>query len=257
MMPAAKFGEDNGPQISLCEIMESIQGEGLLIGCPQVFVRLAGCNLCCYYCDTQESRVAAPVSYNIYPLTGQRGQALSRSNPVDPAALAKLIQQHFTAKWISFTGGEPLLGAAFIKAAAGLLKPRGYRFLLETNGTLPEALDICLEKMDCISMDWKLFSANQHDFSREHLQFLARARAKFCYVKIVVAGDSDDDEVKHALGSISYVDRKIPVVLQMASPQPNCPAPTMAKMLRLLQAGIKDLDEVRIMPQMHRLMGIT
>ena len=34
------------------EIFSSIQGEGLYIGCKQIFIRFCACNLNCYYCDT-------------------------------------------------------------------------------------------------------------------------------------------------------------------------------------------------------------
>ncbi|MDX9694125.1 MAG: 7-carboxy-7-deazaguanine synthase QueE, partial [Methanothermobacter sp.] len=40
----------------IMEVFSSIQGEGLLVGCRQIFIRFAGCNLNCKYCDTPESR---------------------------------------------------------------------------------------------------------------------------------------------------------------------------------------------------------
>ncbi|MEM4195978.1 MAG: 7-carboxy-7-deazaguanine synthase QueE, partial [Methanothermobacter sp.] len=40
----------------IMEVFSSIQGEGLLLGKRQIFIRFAGCNLNCSYCDTPESR---------------------------------------------------------------------------------------------------------------------------------------------------------------------------------------------------------
>ena len=49
----------------IIEVFSSIQGEGLLIGRRQIFVRFAGCNLNCNYCDTPESRKStAGTEYN-------------------------------------------------------------------------------------------------------------------------------------------------------------------------------------------------
>ena len=44
----------------IVELFSSLQGEGLLVGERQVFVRFAGCNLECAYCDTPAARSAPP-----------------------------------------------------------------------------------------------------------------------------------------------------------------------------------------------------
>ena len=41
---------------SINEVFSSIQGEGILLGRRQIFVRFSGCNLDCNYCDTSKSR---------------------------------------------------------------------------------------------------------------------------------------------------------------------------------------------------------
>ncbi len=81
------------------EVFSSIQGEGILIGRRQVFVRFSGCNLDCNYCDTSKSRD---------PLLGDlisTEELLFKIN--------KLITPDFHS--ISLTGGEPLLHSDFIK----------------------------------------------------------------------------------------------------------------------------------------------
>jgi len=42
---------------AIYEIFESIQGDRILVGVRQLFVRFAGCNLSCCYCDTPAARV--------------------------------------------------------------------------------------------------------------------------------------------------------------------------------------------------------
>ncbi|MCK5782821.1 MAG: 7-carboxy-7-deazaguanine synthase QueE, partial [Desulfobacterales bacterium] len=46
------------PKADLVEIFSSIQGEGTLVGCRQVFLRFSGCNLNCHYCDTNFQKTA-------------------------------------------------------------------------------------------------------------------------------------------------------------------------------------------------------
>ncbi len=94
----------------LVEIFESLQGEGRNMGRPCVFVRFAGCNLACPWCDTDVTRRFA----------------LSRDG-----LLAEV--QAFRAKSVILTGGEPTIQAEMPELVSAL-KGAGYWIGVETNG---------------------------------------------------------------------------------------------------------------------------
>ncbi len=108
----------------LVEVFESLQGEGRNTGRPAVFVRFAGCNLSCPWCDT---RVAANFS-------------LSRD-----ALLAEIAA--FKAKSVILTGGEPTIQDGMDELVAAL-KGLGYWVAVETNGTRDVAW---LKKVDYVA----------------------------------------------------------------------------------------------------------
>lgn len=100
------------------EIFASIQGESSRAGLPCVFIRLAGCNLDCRWCDTGYAR--------------QGGTEKS----ID-AILAEVQQWHIPL--VEITGGEPLCQPDCPTLAEALLA-EGYTVLVETNGSLPISL---------------------------------------------------------------------------------------------------------------------
>ncbi len=238
---------------NLTDIMESIQGEGLLIGSRQVFLRFTGCNLRCSYCDTPASFEAQPFCL-ISKYTG-RGEVWDEiPNPFSVDQLITLIKQ-YSSQWISLTGGEPLLWSNFIQELSGKLKMQGYKFLLETNGTMYEQLDICLPYIDLISMDFKLPSATGLDCSELHRRFLLRAQNTMLYIKIVIDAQTKKEEVQEAVNIIAAVDPGITVVLQPVTPVAGIFAPDNAVLLDLQKICQEKILDVRIIPQIHKYMG--
>jgi 7-carboxy-7-deazaguanine synthase len=101
------------------EIFFSIQGESTYAGLPCVFVRLAGCNLDCAWCDTAYAR------------TVENARTLSVDDVLKEVKRNK-------CRLVEITGGEPLIQPEARVLAERLLEA-GYKVLLETNGSVPLA----------------------------------------------------------------------------------------------------------------------
>jgi 7-carboxy-7-deazaguanine synthase len=101
--------------VGVYETFVSIQGESTWAGLPCFFVRLAGCNLRCSYCDT---------AYAYGPGIVRRVDELAQQAA---AAVVPLVE---------ITGGEPLLQPGFPGLARGLRSATGGTVLVETNGSL-------------------------------------------------------------------------------------------------------------------------
>ena len=120
----------------LVEIFKSLQGEGRNTGRPCVFVRFAGCNLSCPWCDTD----VAPRF------------ALSLADLLDEVAM-------FKAKSVILTGGEPTIQED-MPALVAALKKRGYWIAVETNGL---AAPDWLKKVDYVACSPKAEFADRYD----------------------------------------------------------------------------------------------
>src|SRR5262245_26917381 len=136
------------------EIFCSFQGEGLFAGRRHVFLRLAGCNLRCAYCDTPDS-LERTSSCTVHDLDGA---PRSLANPLAPDRLSALLAPFLSAPGVhalAVTGGEPLLQTGFLAETLLATRPR-VPVLLETNGTYPRRLPAVLDLIDIVSMDVKL-----------------------------------------------------------------------------------------------------
>ena len=238
----------------ISEIFFSIQGEGLYCGQKQVFLRFAGCNLACVYCDesaslnksfaeprpfeapgtsagAKEDEPAALIKRSTAPFYSHKLQAASHkqekkvgeggldykemSAAAAAAEVIKLARKN-RATAVSLTGGEPLLNWKFIKALAPALRKAGLAVHLETNGTLSRELLKVKSLVDVIAMDIKLpSSTGQKPFWREHGRFLSTAPKK-TFVKVVLTSKSSLSDFKKAVELTAAVPGIVPFFLQPA-----------------------------------------
>ncbi len=120
---------DDGQNLEVKSIFATLQGEGIYVGVPSVFVRLGGCNLACSFCDTEFEDAA------VMPLADILAQVDRLSRNDDGVCVRKLVV---------ITGGEPL--RQNIAQFCEKLLANGFMVQIETNGTLyrnlPQRIDI-------------------------------------------------------------------------------------------------------------------
>ena len=157
--------------MKVVEIFKSIDGEGIRVGYPVTFIRLAGCNLRCNYCDTKYSyedekfteMTPQEIYIKVYKLGGKR---------------------------ITLTGGEPLIHKD-VKVLVDLLIQKGYEVNIETNGSVD--ITLFLDKHTIITMDYKCASSDMED--KMLLDNISKLR-KQDVLKFVVSDDNDLDTVQ-------------------------------------------------------------
>ena len=254
---------------NIVEIFSGIQGEGIHVGRRQIFLRLAGCNLACDYCDQPEARTV-PALALIERAVGRRNFIAAR-NPLDVERTARAILQLDRPRGlhhaVSVTGGEPLMQAGFLAALLPALRRAGLRVLLETNGTRTEEFRALRHLVDIVSMDFKLRSSTGRAMpAKAHREFLRLAArgGREVYVKAVVSSRTTGAEIARAAGLIAAIKRPVPLVLQPVTRRGRLAClrggrtpvpPDAARLLELQAAAAKVLPDVRVIPQTHKIIG--
>lgn len=148
--------------MKIAEIFKSLQGEGKNQGKPCLFIRLAGCNLNCRWCDTAYARTGGmEMSLDITL------EQVWRTNP----------------SYVCITGGEPLLQATELESLLISLHKRGTAIDIETNGTFDFRK---LQPYASICMDVKCPSSGE----QSNLTLLDAIRPQDS-VKFVVKDEAD------------------------------------------------------------------
>ena len=165
------------------EIFHSIQGEGVSQGTPCVFLRLAGCNLACSWCDTAYSWNGT--------VPGVR---------LTPEKAAELALR-YPCRRLVLTGGEPLIQQKALPALLRLLPDHAVE--LETNGTIMPDAEL-LERITQFNVSPKLPHSGNETARTWKPDILRRlAFTEKAWFKFVVACEED---VKTALRQASGAD---------------------------------------------------
>jgi 7-carboxy-7-deazaguanine synthase len=163
--------------MKISEIFFSLQGEGIEIGLPTVFVRLFACDLRCSWCDT------------MYAVEGRDFKDMPLEEVVAEIA-------SYRCRRVCITGGEPLIQAKEAAAMAEILTREGYSIVLETSGHKmpPPAFwgDNTVISMDCKCpgsgmeerMDFGLFQKLRPG---DQLKFVIGDEADYEYAKKVIS----------------------------------------------------------------------
>lgn len=237
----------------LREIFSSVQGEGLYAGCRQIFLRFAGCNLKCTYCDTDfEPSPVCRCERN----PGRR-DFINFSNPLTVFQVAAIFaglnsQFHHS---VSLTGGEPLLHNEFLRALIPLLPKFRSGVYLETNGSLPLELSSLIHLVDIIAMDIKLpgVAGLPSPLWETHKKFLAIASQKKVFVKIIVAENTSLEELAKAFNVIQEVG-DFPLVIQPLTRDDGSPGIGPEQLIFFQESALKQLNDVRVIPQAHKML---
>ena len=190
------------------EIFHTLQGEGVSMGIPSVFIRSSLCNLHCVWCDTNYTW-----NWKGTPWEHEIDEKFSKEDYIVelPAkAAAELIAQ-YACKNVILTGGEPLLQqVAWLELIQHLrAQDPNYRFEVETNGTqLPDT------NMDKAIDQWNVSAKLSNSNNTEKLRIKSEALHYFsnkenAWFKFVIQNEADLEEVQQLENSYNLSKERI------------------------------------------------
>jgi 7-carboxy-7-deazaguanine synthase len=179
--------------VKISEIFYSVQGEGMLVGVPSVFVRTSGCNLRCVWCDT--------------PYTSWQPEGEDRS-------LDSIVDEvnGYGASHVVITGGEPMIAPEIEELTERLTQ----HITVETAGTVDANV-----RCDLMSISPKLANstphtrdngrwADQHERLRYQPEILRRLVQLYSYqLKFVITDPSDIQQVNVIVSDIGALRSRV------------------------------------------------
>ena len=184
-------------KLPISEIFFSIQGEGVNIGKPSIFIRFYFCNLSCIWCDskyTWENQDKAKEGIDYFLM--------------DIQEILNYISK-FDCNRVVITGGEPLLHQEKLKNLLKELKNKGFYIEIETNGTIKPKEEI-IKLVDLFNVSPKL-SNSKVDYK---LRIRNEALKVFSEInnsifKFVICDIKDLDEVDELVKKLNINKEKV------------------------------------------------
>jgi 7-carboxy-7-deazaguanine synthase len=214
--------------LKISEIFYSVQGEGMLVGVPSVFVRTSGCNLRCGWCDT--------------PYTSWRPEGEERS--VD--SIMEEVNS-YGASHVVITGGEPMIAPGMDELTHRLTQ----HLTIETSGTVDAHV-----RCDLMSISPKLANstphardngrwADQHERLRYQPEILRRLIQLYPYqLKFVITEPGDLKQVNAIVSDIGALRSRVVLMAE------GVDAAILAERGRWL-ADIAKQEGFRMTPRLH------
>jgi 7-carboxy-7-deazaguanine synthase len=204
-------------KIKISEVFYSLQGEGIQIGMPTVFVRLFGCDLRCSWCDS------------MYAVEGTDFIVLDINQVIENVLSYQCVN-------VCITGGEPLLQLDQTVFLTKKFIEIDKRVILETAGHRKPP-DIFKNSKTTVSMDCKCPSSGMN--LKSDLQNLIQLKSKD-QIKFVIADNNDYVFAKKIVKQNPF---NAEIIFQPAYG---------SKISEIADAVIKDKLRVRVLPQLHK-----
>ncbi|ADV84326.1 7-carboxy-7-deazaguanine synthase QueE [Terriglobus saanensis] len=188
----------------LIELYKSVQGESSFTGMPCIFVRSAGCNLRCAWCDSE------------YTFSG--------GTPFTEDEIVAQIEALAPCRLIEFTGGEPMLHAKELLPLMRrlLADPRGYTLMMETSGERPlQDVPTAVHKIVDVKCPgagsaFGSFRMSNLDIltQRDEVKFVLRDRVDYEFARDFIREHSLNEKAGGILLSPAFI--KVPSILRSA-----------------------------------------
>jgi len=217
----------------LIELYKSVQGESSFAGLPCIFVRLAGCNLRCSWCDSE------------YTFTGGK--------PFTEDEVVAQIEALAPCKLIEFTGGEPMLHARELLPLMHRLLANDYKLMIETSGERPlEDVPKAVHKIVDVKCPGSGSAFNSFRLSnldtltkRDEIKFVLRDRIDYEYAREFIRQHTLEEKAGGILLSPAFSQ----------SPSPLRTADNMELDARdLVQWMLEDGLPARLSLQIHKFI---
>jgi len=234
-------------KVRIFEIFTSVEGEGILYGTKTLFVRLAGCPFTCFYCDTLES----------LPMDSGTEYSIEKA--------CQLIDENLkdnTFK-VNFTGGDPLVQYLAVAELAKYVKSKNIPTYLESSCFDSEKFNHVLPYIDYVKIEFKTkdsdFVDSQHydrliENALQCLSLSIQAK-KTTYIKIVVSSKTSIESIQSLVAKIFETLSKNDISGFIIQPTYGIAEPSLEHLLKLYDIVYPYYNEVRVVPQLHKLIG--